>query len=139
MRFCCLAAPLALFSAAVAGQVSSNQSLNGSYYFRHLLLIGGPGAAISSTQTAWGTLVFDGAGQFTVSGQQLIDTSPAVALSGSGTYAVLPGGFATLSSPQRLGTINARLGTTALVGSTTETASTFDLFIAIPAAKGISL
>ena len=138
MRFRILTAGFAVFSAAAAAQVSNNQSLNGNYYFRQLLLIGDASANITSTQSAWGTLAFDGNGNFTVSGQQLAGNSPPAALSGSGTYTVSPGGFATLTSPLKLGTVNARLGMGGLIGSTTETGSAFDLFLAIPAAHGLS-
>ena len=138
MRFKFLTASLAVLGAAAVAQVSSNQSLNGSYYFRQLLVIADSGATVSSTQCAWGTLVFDGNGHFTIVGQELVGTGPPVPLAASGTYTVSPGGFTALSSPLQLGTINARLGIGALVGSTTETSTVFDLFIAIPAAKGVA-
>ncbi len=79
--------------------------------------------------------MFDGLGGFAVTGQQLKETEPAVALSGVGTYAVMPGGFVTLSNPLQSGaTVNARLGEGALMGASTEAGpSTFDLFLAIPA------
>ena len=128
-----LAAALAVCSAAAQAQVSSNQSLKGNYYFRQLALVTDGTASIVDTRSAWGTLAFDGNGNFTISGQQLAGTSPAAALAGSGAYTVSPGGFAALTSPLKLGTINARLGTGALVGSATESTTVFDLLIAIPA------
>jgi len=129
---------VAAFCVSAGAQVSNNQSLNGNYYFRQVLLIADPSANITGAQSASGMLVFDGNGHFTVTGQQLVGTAPPAALSGSGTYTVSPGGFATLSSPLNLGTINARLGIGALVGSTTETGTAFDLFIGIPAAQSLS-
>jgi uncharacterized protein (TIGR03437 family) len=87
-----------------------------------------------------GTLTFDGNGNFTISGQQIVGTAAAVSLSGNGTYAVSPGGFTTLTNPLKSGvTLNARLGQGAVVGSSTEAGPTvFDIFIAIPAPAGAS-
>jgi uncharacterized protein (TIGR03437 family) len=79
-------------------------------------------------------MTFDGTGGFTYLGQQLVQTAAPVALSGSGTYTVKPGGVTTLTGQLFQGvSINARLGTGALVGAATEAGPTiFDLFIAIP-------
>ncbi len=124
------------------GQVSSNSSLNGKYFFRQVLILtDGSGAPnVTSTLSGAGTLTFDGNGNFTVSGQELVGTAAAVSLNGSGTYTVNPGGFMTLSNPLKSGvTINARLGQGAVVGSSTEAGpSVYDIFIAIPAAAGMS-
>jgi len=126
--------------AAVAGlapaQVTSNSSLNGKYNFRQVLLVTDGTASVIDTRTGSGTLSFDGNGNFTFSGQQLVGTAPPASLTGSGSYTVKPGGFVTLSNPLRLGTatVNARLGAGALVGSSTEAGVTvFDLFVAVPA------
>jgi uncharacterized protein (TIGR03437 family) len=132
------AAAIAAFALAASAQVSSNQSLKGNYYFRQVLLTAGTSANVTSTQTAFGTLTFDGNGNYTMTGQLLAGNSAPAALSGAGTYTVSPGGFTVLSSPLQTGTVNARLGIGALVGSTTETATAFDLFIAIPAAQNTS-
>ena len=114
-------------------QVSSNGSLIGKYFFRQVLLQTSSGSTVSQTQSAWGTLTFDGAGNFAISGSQISGTSPAVPLTGNGTYMVNPGGYVTLSNPLLTGvTINARLGAQALVGSSTEAgANTFDLLVAL--------
>src|SRR6266446_3525612 len=125
-----------LAATLASAQVASNQSLNGKYNFRHVLLITDGSANVIDTRTGSGTLTFDGNGNFTVGGQQLVGASPPASLSGAGTYSVKAGGFVTLSNPLRPGpaTINARLGAGALVGSSTEAGVTvFDLFVAIPA------
>jgi uncharacterized protein (TIGR03437 family) len=121
-------------AATALGQVSSNASLSGAYNFRHVLLVTDGSSGVSDTRTTSGTLTFDGSGGFTYVGQQLVKTAAAVALSGTGTYTVKPGGVTTLTGPLFGGvTINARLGTGAVVGAATEAGSTtFDLFIAIP-------
>ncbi len=123
------------FAAVASAQLSSNASLSGQYYFRQVLLItDATGTNVTDTRSGFGTLTFDGNGNFTINGQQLIGTSAPAALTGSGTYAVKSGGFTTLSNPLRAGaTVNARLGVGALVGSSTEAGPTvFDLFLAIP-------
>jgi uncharacterized protein (TIGR03437 family) len=124
-----------LAAAHVSAQVSNNQSLKGTYYFRQVVMLTDGSANLVETHSAAGTLIFDGNGNFTVTGQQLVGTTPPAALSGSGTYTVKPGGFTTLSNPVLAGfTMNARLGAGALVGSSTEAGATiFDLLIAIPA------
>ncbi len=118
-------------------QVSSNASLTGSYNFRHVLLVSS-GNTVSETRTSFGTLTFDGSGGFTYLGQQLVQTAAPVALTGSGTYGVKPGGVTTLTGALFQGvSINARLGTGALVGAATEAGQNiFDLFIAIPKPTG---
>src|SRR5437879_6096329 len=93
---------IAVLAAMLASaQVTSNQSLNGKYYFRHVMLITDGTASVTSTLTGSGTLTFDGKGNFTVSGQQLVDATPPASLSGSGAYTVKPGGFVTLANPLR--------------------------------------
>ncbi len=133
---------LFLIAASAVAQVSTNQSLNGKYFFRQVMLVtDGSGAPnVTNTVSGEGTITFDGNGGFAVSGQQISGTSAAVALTGSGTYAVSPGGFMTLANPLKPGvTLNARFGQGAVVGSSTEAGpSVFDIFIAIPAPVGAS-
>jgi len=123
----------AMLAAAAHAQVSNNASLTGKYYFREVALQTSAGAAVSQTQSASGTLTFDGNGNFTVLGQQLTAATPAAPLSASGTYTVSPGGFVTLSNPLLAGvTMNARLGAEGLLGSSTEAGpNVFDLLIAV--------
>ena len=127
---------VALWAAGASAQVSSNQSLNGKYYFRQLMLITDGTTNIIDTRSAAGTLTFDGNGNVSMAGQQLVGTAAAATLSiSAGNYTVKPGGFVTLTNPLRAGaSVNARLGVGALVGSSTEAGSTvFDILIAIPA------
>jgi uncharacterized protein (TIGR03437 family) len=132
-----------LLSATVAwGQISNNQSLSGKYFFREVMLVtdGSTAPNVTNTMSGEGTITFDGNGNFATTGQMLSGTAAAVALTGSGTYAVNPGGFMTLSNPLKAGvTMNARFGQGAVVGSSTEAGPTvFDIFIAIPAPVGAS-
>ncbi len=79
-------------------------------------------------------MIFDGAGNYTFTGQQVTGTAAAAAATGGGTYSVDPAGFVTMTSPIRTGDkVNARLSSEALIGSGTEnTDNTFDLLVAIP-------
>ena len=128
---------LAATIGAAWGQVSSNQSLSGKYAFREVLLItdGSTAPNVTNTLSGEGTIAFDGSGNYSVAGQQLVGTGAAVALSTTGTYTVSPGGFATLANPLKSGiTMNARLANGVLVGASTEAGpSVYDLFLAIPA------
>src|SRR5580692_8207751 len=121
-RYFVCAAMLAatMVSQTATAQVSNNASLTGKYYFRQVLLITDGTANVTDTRSAFGSLSFDGKGGMTISGQQLIGTTPAATLGGNGTYTVKPGGFVTMTNPlQTQQMVNARLGTTALVGSST--------------------
>jgi uncharacterized protein (TIGR03437 family) len=119
------------------GQVSTNQSLSGKYVFREVLLTtdGSTAPNVTNTLSGEGTIAFDGNGNYSVSGQQLVGTGTAIALSVTGTYSVSPGGFATLANPLKSGvTMNARIANGVLVGASTEAGpSVYDLFLAIPA------
>src|SRR5580700_975439 len=94
----------AMLASAVGAQVSNNASLTGKYYFRQILLITDGTANVTTTTSGSGTLTFDGttgsagAGNFTISGQQLLGTTGVGTLTGSGMYTVQPGGFVTLTN-----------------------------------------
>ena len=92
-------AALWLAAGAIAhAQVSTNASLTGAYYFRHVLVVTDGGAGLADTRTTAGTMTFDGRGAFTYTAQQLVKTTAPVAASGSGTYAVKAGGVTSLTS-----------------------------------------
>lgn len=130
----------ALFVSLAAGQTLDNRSLSGKYYFRHLLLTTDASGNATDVRSALGSMTFDESGAFTFSGQQNVGAAAAAAFSGSGTYTVSPAGVATLTNPQRSDlSLNARLATAALIGSTTETPeNVFDFFIAVPAPTAAS-
>jgi len=133
---------IAATAAIAQGQISSDQSLSGKYFFRQVMLLtdGSASPNVTNTLSGEGSITFDGNGNYAVSGQQLSGTAAAVALAGNGTYKVSGGGFMTLTNPLQSGvTLNARLGQGAVVGSSTEAGpSVFDIFIAIPAPVGAS-
>src|ERR1035438_4572612 len=125
--FCCL--------GTLSAQVLSNATLAGKYFVRHIEFTTGSTNNITDARSIIGLINFDGAGHYSLTGQQTILTSPATAYSISGIYSVNTAGMVTLTNPQNsASSINARFGVEAVVGSSTEVAgNTFDLFVAIPA------
>jgi uncharacterized protein (TIGR03437 family) len=127
-----------LFLSWGEAQVSSlgNASVTGPFFFRHLEFTTDTLNNITDCRSALGTMTFDGAGHYTLNAQQSVGTLATTPLTGTGTYSIGAGGAMALGNPQRNSLfINARVGTEAIVGSTTESGdNTFDLFIAIPAA-----
>ncbi len=124
-----------VLSGLASAQVLSNQSLNGKYFFRHVSLITDSKGNLTDPRSLQGTITFDSSGHYSYTGQEITGANAAQNASGSGTYSVDPAGVVSLDNPIRTGAkINARLGTEALVGSSTETAdNSFDFFAAIPA------
>lgn len=120
--------------AAAGAQTLTNAALNGKFFFRHVSLAMDSTGNLTDPRSLIGTLTFDGAGNYTFTGQQVIGNNASTAASGKGTYSVDPAGFVKMDNPQRTGvTINARVGPEGLLGSSTESAdNTFDLFAAIP-------
>src|SRR5258707_15677210 len=96
---------LLIAATASWGQFSNNQSLNGKYFFRQVMLLtdGSTSPNVKTTMSASGSIIFDGNGNFTISGQQLVGTTPSASLSGSGTYTVGAGGCTTLTNPLQSG------------------------------------
>jgi uncharacterized protein (TIGR03437 family) len=126
------------FLTAGYGQVAglTDASVSGTFFFRQLQFTTDSVGNLTDCRSALGTMTFDGAGHYTLNAQQTITTLAATPLTGTGGYSIGPDGTMAIGNPQRNSlTINARVGTEAIVGSTTESGdNTFDLFIAIPAA-----
>src|SRR5262249_30237337 len=121
-----------LAALSLPAQTLSNKSLSGKYYFRELLIV----TDTTLTLTLSGTMAFDANGAVAISGQSLSGTGAPAQVTVAGTYSVDAGGIASITDALRSGAaINARLGQTALVGSTTEAGnSVFSIFVAVPAA-----
>jgi uncharacterized protein (TIGR03437 family) len=129
-------------TGSISAQTLNNQTLTGKYFFRHVSLGTDAAGKLTDPRSLIGTLTFDSNGHYSFTGQQVQGNNAAAAASGSGAYSVDPAGFVSLDNPLRSGAkVNARYGSEALVGSTTETSdNTFDLFVAIPApSAGASL
>ena len=129
---CCLA----LLSGSLSAQILTNASLTGKYFVRHVEFTTDANNNVTDARSIVGNITFTPAsGAYTFMGQQVIGSGAAAAFTVSGTYSVSPAGIVTLTNPQKTtANINARFGTEAVVGSSTEIAgNTFDLFVAIPA------
>ncbi len=131
----CIGLFLGAWGGLLSAQTLGNQSLKGNYFFRYVSMGTSAAGALNDPRSALGSMVFDGAGNYTFTGQQVAGTAAAANTSGSGTYSVDPAGFVKMTSPIRTGDqVNARLSPEALIGSGTETTdNTFDLLVAIPA------
>lgn len=118
-----------------SAQTLDNKALTGKYFFRELAVSGDSGGNVTDARSLLGTITFNAAGQYNMTGQQFLGTAPATAATGSGTYSVTPGGTVSLTDPLRNALMmNARFGSEALIGSTTEASdNSFNFLIAIPA------
>lgn len=120
---------------AASAQLLTNNSLNGKYYVRHVQFTTGSANNTTDARSIIGVITFDGAGHYSLNGQQTILTGAAASFTASGTYFMTGSGIVTLTNPQtNTVNINARFGAEAVIGSSTEVSgNTFDLFVAIPA------
>lgn len=137
-----LVAGAAVFAATAAAQLPDQTTLNKTYNVRYL------GAAIGSTSDTalsfQGAFTFDGKGGFTVTGS---GTSAGATLKyqTTGSYTVLSGGMVYLTNPfadpaSATGSATIYGGVSSngiLIGSSTESLYC-DLFVAVPAATGVS-
>ena len=88
---------------SVSAQTLNNQSLNGKYFFRHVSMGTDSSGNLTDPRSLIGAMIFDGAGGYGYTGQQVIGNNAATPLSGSGRYTVDPAGFVSLDSPLRSG------------------------------------
>lgn len=127
-----------LDAAPSAAQLPSNASLQGSYNFRYLGIIGSPCDCPISFS---GTAVFDGKGAFQITGQGTYNNGSDHTLNGpgSGHYQVLSSGMLQMDNPFANGSasLHGGIGTGAFVASSTESGY-LDLLVAIPAGTGSS-
>jgi hypothetical protein len=128
---------LLLSTMAATGfcQVFSNSSLTGKYFVRHVEFTTDANNNATDARSIFGTITFDGAGNYAIAGNQVIGTNSVTPFNVTGTYTMAPSGVVTLTNPQSTAlTINARFGAEAVVGSSTDAGTaTFDTFVAIPA------
>jgi uncharacterized protein (TIGR03437 family) len=126
---------LVILVSAASAQVFSSATISGKYFARHIEFTTSSTNTVTDARSVIGVMTFNGSGNYSFTGQQVIGTGTAASYSSSGTYSVGPGGNVTLTNPQNsVLSINGRYGVEAVVGSGTETSgNTFDLFVAIPA------
>jgi uncharacterized protein (TIGR03437 family) len=117
------------------GQVLSNSSLTGKYFVRHIQFTTDANNNATDARSITGAITFDGQGNYSFTGQQVIGAANTANYTVGGTYSVNAAGTVSLTNPQTSTlTVNARYGAEAVIGSSTEASgNTFDLFVAIPA------
>jgi uncharacterized protein (TIGR03437 family) len=130
-----------MFLCAIAGaqtfDSSGNGLLKGTYYFREVFWVVGDSAGDLSQATAlYGTISFDGNGNYSVSGAQVYDSGNGLGnFSITGTYTISASGYGTLGSLVTSGGLVYGLVSQGIfIGSSTETGLN-DLFIAAPLAS----
>ena len=127
-------------AAAVAwGQVGTMKPLLGKFHVHHLQAVQS-GGAFQDLRSIGGSIVFDGSGNYTFTGMQMVGASAESNYSASGTYLVSGDGSVRLTNPQRPGVqIQAKSGRGMIVGSSVEAgANTYDLFVGVPAVDVIT-
>lgn len=128
-----LAIVAACVSTAALAQLPSNSSLKGAYYVRYL----GEDTRSSAVMSFSGTMTFDGAGKYTLSGAGT-NNKTTLKFNTSGNYSVTSNAMVVIdnawdTSGTASGPIYGGLGVNMISGSSTEGAYC-DLLVAVPAA-----
>jgi uncharacterized protein (TIGR03437 family) len=134
-----LCSAILIAALPAAAQLPSNSTLKGSYWVRYLGIIGYPS---DFPQSFAGTMIFDGNGNFTVTGSGVYfnGASQSLPFSASGSYQVTSGGTFSINNPftQNAANLFGGVGVNGIaVGSSTDS-SYLDLFVAIPQSSGES-
>jgi len=132
-------------AAAQSWDASGNGLLNGTYYFRQVMWLGGFNSAndLQEAIAVYGNVVFGGNGTYTLTAKAA-DTAEntATSITGSGTYTIAASGYGYMSTPLRFvysqfegDEINLLVSPSkVVVGSTTDNNTGYnDLFLAAPA------
>ena len=127
------------FSQTGGVDKSGNVLLSGSYNFRHVVWIVSDSAGnLNNAQSMYGTIRFDGAGRYTLSGQIYKAGSAAattITPSISGSYSITASGYGYMDSPlQNGGLVYGLVSNGIFIGSSTEDAIN-DFFVAAPQAS----
>ena len=131
-----LAIAATCLGVAAFAQLPSSASLKGAYYVRYL----GEDTTNTAAMSFSGTMTFDGAGKYTVSGAGANSktSDKLLKFSTSGTYSVFSNGMVSIDNPFDAGgqtsfPIYGGLGNGIITGSSTE-GGFLDTFVAVPAA-----
>jgi uncharacterized protein (TIGR03437 family) len=134
---CLLPVAAAWQAAAQSWDTSGNGLLSGAYYFRQVVWVAGDNAGdLKEAVSAYGQISFDGNGHYTISNQSINDSAnnntPTNNLNVSGTYAIAPSGYGSISSPVSNGdTIYGLVSHGIFIGSSTDNGSGYnDMFVA---------
>lgn len=132
-------------AAAQSWDTSGNGLLNGTYYFRQVMWLGGYNSAndLQEAVAVYGNVVFGGNGTYTLTAKAADAAENTVAsITGSGTYTIAASGYGHMSTPLQFvysqfkgDEINLLVSPSKVaVGSTTDNYAGYnDLFVAAPA------
>ncbi len=120
---------------------TGNGMLNGAYYFRQLYYVLGDNSGdLAEAVTLYGTITFDGNGNYSITNAQVIDYSYSSgqvanygAFTTTGAYAIAASGYGFLASPYATGDYVYGMVSAngVFVGSTTDTTAGYnDMFVA---------
>ena len=132
-------------AAAQSWDTSGNGLLNGTYYFRQVMWLGGYNSAndLHEAIAVYGNIVFGGNGTYTLAAKAADAAENTVtSITGSGAYTIAASGYGYMSTPLRI--VNSQFGgdeinllvspSKVVVGSATDNNSGYnDLFVAAPA------
>src|ERR1035437_2391656 len=82
-------------AAAQSWDTSGNGLLNGTYYFRHVMWLGGYNSAnnLQEAIAVYGNIVFDGKGTYSLTAKAAdAATNTVIPIAGSGTYSIASSG-----------------------------------------------
>jgi uncharacterized protein (TIGR03437 family) len=135
--FFCVTAALPAAAQAPVWDNSGNKLLSGTYYFREVIYsVADNNGDLSDAVALYGNIIFDGNGNYTLSGAKGLEAqngSAASAFTGSGTYTISASGYGYLTSPLSTTTatylVYGMVSNGIFVASTTESQFN-DLFIA---------
>jgi uncharacterized protein (TIGR03437 family) len=130
---------------APAWDNSGNGLLRGTYYFREViyLLDTSNTGALSRALALYGNMTFDGNGNYTISGAQVLDSQQGQvqSLTTTGTYSIAASGYGfftnPLSSSTNVLTVSGLVSNGIFVGSDTENGFN-DLFVAAPVSSPLA-
>jgi uncharacterized protein (TIGR03437 family) len=132
-------------AAAQSWDTSGNGLLNGTYYFRQVMWLGGYNSAnnLQEAVAVYGDIVFSGNGTYTLTAKAADAAENTVtSITGSGTYTIGASGYGYMSTPLQFvysrfagDEINLLVSPSKVVaGNTTDSNSGYnDLFLAAPA------
>src|SRR5580698_11177873 len=89
-------------AAAQSWDTSGNGLLNGTYYFRQVMWLGGYNSAndLKEAIAVYGNIVFGGDGTYTLTAKAVAAPDNAVtSITGRGTYAIAASGYGYMSTP----------------------------------------
>jgi len=131
-------------AAAQTWDASGNGLLNGTYYFRQVMWLGGYNSAnaIEEAIAVYGNIVFSGSGTYSLTAKAADAAANTVtSITGSGTYKIGAGGYGYISTPLQFvyskfqgDEINLLVSPSkVMVGTTTDNNAGYnDLFVAAP-------